>query len=318
MAVTVRSLGKPFPEVYIDGELVAEGHAIEWEKYHHDGVIVDVGTHAAAQAIGCEVDYPEDEIPRVRHRAVESLERIDELTLPDPQTTFPLTVMIEAVTILKQEIGKHAMVIATVDQGPFTLSSQILGMETFLMILALGDSEELVFKLLAFCRDFTFSYGKALHAAGADIIRMGDSVSGPDMISPEMYERYAFPFQRSLSRAFKDEGIPFDFHICGNATPILHKMVETGAVYVEIDEKTDLSKAMEAVGERGGINGTISPQLLRFGTTEEVEEACREVLQSWLPRPGLFFGPGCTLSPDTPESNIRALIHCAEVYGRYE
>jgi len=317
MAVTVRSLGFSFPEVYKNGKLVAEGHILEWNKYRHDGVIVDIGTHAAAHAFGCKINYPCDDIPRVVHCAIENLDEIKYFSIPDPYTTFPLNVMIEAVSILKKEIGRHTNIIATVDQGPFTLASQIYGMERFLIELATDGTDQNIFQLLNFCAEFTLSYGKALYTAGADIIRMGDSMSGPDIISPEMYERYAFPFQKYLARKFKKEGIIFEFHICGNATLIINKMVKTEAAYIEIDEKTDLSKAKEAVKEIGGVNGTISPRLLRFGNEKEVKEACRKVLEYWMPQKGLFFGPGCTMSPDTPEINIHTLIKCAQLYGTY-
>ena len=87
--------------------------------------------------------------------------------------------------------------------------------------------------------------------------------------------------------------------------------------FVEIDEKTDLAVAKEAVRETGGIGGVISPRLLRFGAPAEIEAACRQVLASWLPQGGLFFGPGCTIPWDTPAENIRTLVECASRYGSY-
>jgi len=128
---------------------------------------------------------------------------------------------------------------------------------------------------------------------------------------------YAMGCQKFLANEFASEGITFAFHICGNATAILADMVATGAAYVEIDEKTDLLCARDSVQERGGINGPVSSRVLRFGTEVEVERACREVLEAWMPRPGLSFGPGCSLAKDTPEENIRMLIDCASRYGSY-
>jgi MtaA/CmuA family methyltransferase len=317
MAVTVGALGRDFPEVYRDGKLVAAGHIHEWEKHRHDGVIVDIGTQAAAESLGCAADYPPGDIPRVTRPALESWADLDRLAIPDPWRTFPLTVVLDAVGILKSTIGKHTTIIATVDQGPFTLASQLIGMDRFPMEIGLREHEAELRRLLAFCTDFTLAYGTALHAAGADIVRMGDSTSGPDMVSPKTYAQYAFPYHERLAEEFARRGIVFEFHICGNATPIIRKMVATGAAYVEIDEKPDLEAAREAVRERGGIGGPISPSLLRFGTESEVEAACRRVLEAWLPQGGLFFGAGCTLPGDTPEANIRTLMMCAEQFGSY-
>jgi len=317
MALTVQSLQMDFQQVLRDGQRVAEGHILEWQKFRHDGVIVDIGTHAAAESLGCAAEYTTGEIPRVTQAALTSWEELPQLRIPEPRETFPLTVMLEATGILKRELGVHAFVIATVDQGPFTLATQLYGMERFLLSLGGGENSEAVHRLLRFCAAFTLSYGRALHEAGADVVRMGDSMSGTDLISPATYREYAFPYQKYLAEEFKRQGVVFDFHICGNATPIVADMVATGAAYVEIDEKTDLATARKAVADRGGINGTISPRNLRFNSPEEVEVECRNVLEAWMPQGGLFFGPGCTLAKDTPEENLRTLLACAQRYGSY-
>ncbi len=57
MVLAAQSTGLDFPLVYRNPDLVVQGHIGEWEKYRHDGVIVDVGTHAAAEAVGCRVEY---------------------------------------------------------------------------------------------------------------------------------------------------------------------------------------------------------------------------------------------------------------------
>lgn len=315
MVLAAQATGRDFPVVYSNPDLVVQGHLREWEKYRQDGVIVDVGTHAAAQAVGCPVDYAPGELPRVTGCAVCEWGQVPRL--PDIAATFPLTVVLQAVRALQKEIGRHAVLIATVDQGPFTLLTQIVGLEKILLALATGEAEQEVRNLLEFCTGFTLAYGRELARAGADIIRMGDSISGPDLISPAMYRKYALPSQKWLAETFAEEGIAFVFHICGNATAIVEDMVSTGAAYVEIDEKTDLLTAREAVRERGGINGPVSPRILRFGTAAEVERTCRDILDAWMPRGGLFFGPGCSLAKDTPEENIRMLIDCAARYGSY-
>ena len=317
MVLTAEAAGHDFAVTFSNPDLVVQGHLREWEKYHHDGVIVDVGTHAAAQSVGCRVAYSPGELPCVTGAAISEWSEAGSLRFPDIRSTFPLTVVLQAVGSLKREIGRHAVIIATVDQGPFTLMTQIAGLEKTLLALAKGEAEKEIWTLLEFCTGFTLAYGRELAKAGADVIRMGDSISGPDLISPSFYRRYAMPSQRALAGEFATQEIPFAFHICGNATPILADMVSTGAAYVEIDEKTDLAAARDSVRERGGINGPVSPRILRFGTTAEVERTCRDILDAWMPRMGLFFGPGCSLAKDTPEENIRMLIDCATLYGSY-
>ena len=237
--------------------------------------------------------------------------------MPDIAATQPLMVVIEAVRELKKSIGRHAVIFGSVDQGPFSLATQIVGLEKMLLALATGEVNDLVHDLLEFCTRFTFAYGLELAAAGADVVRMGDSISGTDLISPAMYRLFALPYQRMLADKFKRAGVVFDFHICGKATPILHDMVSAGAAFLEIDEKTDMTVARGAVSQKCGIAGAISPRLLRFGAASEVEITTRLLLQEWMPQGGLLLGPGCSLVADTPEENLRAMIRCGQDWGTY-
>ena len=315
--LTAQAVGTPFSLVCRDPELVARGHLLEWEKYRHDGVIVDTGTHVSAESMGCGVQYEGDELPKVVSPAIESWDGWRRLSIPDLLATPATSTVLEAVRILKREIGGHAVIIGTVDQGPFTLTTQIAGLEKTLLALATREAEDEIQALLELCAQFTLCFGMELAEAGADVIRMGDSISGTDLISPAMYRAYALPMQRWLAEEFRQVGVVFDFHICGNATPIIADMVSTGAAYVEIDEKTDLAVAREAVRDGCGITGPISPRLLRFGTSREVESSCRDVLTAWMPQGGLFFGPGCALVKDTPEGSLRILMEAARTLGSY-
>ena len=53
--LAAQAIRTPFSVVCRNAELVARGHLLEWEKYRHDGVIVDTGTHVAAESLGCAV-----------------------------------------------------------------------------------------------------------------------------------------------------------------------------------------------------------------------------------------------------------------------
>ena len=227
MVLAAQASGCDFPVTFSNPDLVVQGHIAEWEKYRHDGLIVDVGTHAAAEAVGCRVQYAPGELPRVIGGAISEWSQAGSLRVPDITATFPLTVVLQAVAVLKKQLGQHAAIIATVDQGPFTLTTQIAGLEKTLLALAAGEAEEEIRTLLEFCTRFTLAYGRELARAGADVIRMGDSISGPDLVSPSLYRRYALPRQKTLAEEFAKQGITFAFHICGDATAIVGDMVST-------------------------------------------------------------------------------------------
>ena len=42
---------------------MAEGHLAAWREFGHDVVLIENGTAALAEALGCEVEYLEDSAP---------------------------------------------------------------------------------------------------------------------------------------------------------------------------------------------------------------------------------------------------------------
>jgi uroporphyrinogen-III decarboxylase len=58
-----------------------------------------------------------------------------------------------------------------------------------------------------------------------------------------------------------------------------------------------------------------STGILARGTPDDVDAACRELIESCGSGGGLILGPGCALAPDTPADNIHALVEAAKRYS---
>jgi MtaA/CmuA family methyltransferase len=188
-----------------------------------------------------------------------------------------------------------------------------------MMDLALGEQPEQIHKLLDFCRQVTYRYALAQMEQGAHCTSIGDSPSGPDLISPEYYRRYAYPHVKRLVSDLKAKGVRLSYHICGDATPIIADMVSTGAAIIEIDQKADMRTCKQAARGKATLLGPLDPsQVLAHGTPDLVQEKCREALEILGPGGGFILGPGCALPATTPGENIDALIETAKEYGRYQ
>jgi MtaA/CmuA family methyltransferase len=225
--------------------------------------------------------------------------------------------IVKATRILAREIGDRAWIVARADQGPFDLASELFGMENLMLAVALGEQDELVHALLEFCQLVNVRYARALIDSGGRSTSVGESFSGPDVLSPRHYRKYAFSHQKALADQLKAAGIILATHICGNTVPILPEFVATGAQILEIDHKTDMRKAVEAARGKTCLLGPVNTSLLVDGTPQEVEDACREAIEIMAPDGGFILGPGCALSPETPPENIHALVEAGKKYGRY-
>ena len=317
--MTAHASGIPYPDYFQNGESMAEGHIKAWRQFGHDVLVLENGTAALAQACGCQVEYMQGGVPVTVGPAIRSLDDLDKLVMPDPYTAHPLVENLKLTRIVVSEIGQQAFIMGRADQGPFSLASMLLGMETFLMALSDPTNREKLHRLLEFSLEVVYRYALAQMEQGAHITSIGESLSGPDVCSPKMYKEYEWGYAKRLVERLQAKDIRLAYHICGNATRIVNDMVETGASILELDYKCDLPKIKAATLGKSTILGVIDPsEVLALGTPELVADKVREELTVLAPGGGLILGPGCALPAQTPAANIHALIETTHRYGRYD
>lgn len=300
-----------FGAFVLDDSAMAEMQINMWEEFGHDMLLIENGTAALAQALGCGVIYRKKGAPVAHTTAVKQLEDIRNLKMPADFWESPLLkAQILTVERLVQHFGREVFLIGRGDQGPFSLASQLYGMDRLLEDLMDEEAEEDVHRLLEFCTSACIAYHEKLLQLGVPMTSMGDSTAGPDVISPAMYETFAVPYEKKVIEAVHRKGGLISLHICGNATKIIDQMCNLGADVLEIDQKTDLKTAVRAAKENCALLGQVNPVLLSNGTQQEVKEAAERILQivGGKSTTGFILGPGCALGGDTPKENIQALI----------
>ena len=303
--------GMDFGAFVLDDSAMAEMQINMWEEFGHDMLLIENGTAALAQALGCGVIYRKKGAPVAHTTAVKQLEDIRNLKMPADFWESPLLkAQILTVERLVQHFGREVFLIGRGDQGPFSLASQLYGMDRLLEDLMDEEAEEDVHRLLEFCTSACIAYHEKLLQLGVPMTSMGDSTAGPDVISPAMSETYAVPYEKKVIEAVHRKGGLISLHICGNATKIIDQMCNLGADVLEIDQKTDLKTAVRAAKENCALLGQVNPVLLSNGTQQEVKEAAERILQivGGKSTTGFILGPGCALGGDTPKENIQALI----------
>jgi uroporphyrinogen decarboxylase len=317
--VNARMMGAAsYADFFRDGEAMAEGHIEAWRRFKHDVILVENGTAALAEACGVYVVYQDDAAPVAKEPAISSLDEVERLKVPDPYKTPVLLENLKATRIVAQTIGRQAFVIGRADQGPFSLACEIRGMSQFMLDLALGEEPEKIHSLLEFCLQVTRRYALAQIEQGAHCTSIGDSPSGPDVVSPRLYRQYAYPYVKRLADELTSRGDMIAYHICGNSTPIIADMVSTGATIVEIDQKADMRACKAAAQGHTTLLGPIDPSaVMTQGTPELVTAKAREAIRILGANGGLILGPGCALPATTPDENMDALIEAAHKYGRY-
>jgi uroporphyrinogen decarboxylase len=282
------------------------------ETYGYDGILVDVDTVTVAEALGVRVDHPEDQPARWAGPRISSLMQVRDLPPPEIEKHPRIRIWLEAVRRLKDYFGDEVYLRGNCDQAGFSLASMLRGPAEWMMDLVDEANREDAHALLSYCAEAAVSFIHLMAETGADMVSNGDSPAGPDLVSPAMYEEFARPYERMLVDEAHAHGLPYALHICGDTTRILDAMVATGADALELDYKTDVRAARDALKGRAVFIGNIDPSgVLALGTPALVEARAREILEVFAGVPGFILNAGCAIPAETPPANLRALIAAA-------
>ena len=316
--MTIADLALLSAKLYQDGQLLGEAQLAAWKRFGHDMLLIENGTAALAEACGCEVSYLPGSAPVIAHHLLADHSEVSSLRKPDPSNSPLCKAVLEATRFLLDRIGDRVFVMGRADQGPFSLACMIAGAETLMMEMAAGDNDEQIFELLEYTSDCFITYAKLFKEMGCHGTSAGEAQGSPDVISPKMYEKYCRPYARKIVRALESDDFFVSYHICGDTTRIIDRMVSTGAGILEFDYKCDKSVVKKAAAGTTTLLGPIDPSgVMHQGSVEDVETACREAIEILAPGGGFILGPGCALPSTTPARNIEMLVECAKTYGKY-
>ena len=313
--------GIPIHKYCISGILMAKAQSEACQEIDQDVLVAQSDNYYISEGFGMEVQHHENSTPTFKKAAFEETKDIYRLRIPDPYKDGRMPVILEAVELLASQ-AKGEKVIRVPGSGPFTLAAHLMGTEKFLIHLATidatGNEEEtkVMRDLIEMCTEAVILFQKACIDTGADIIQVGDSLASIDMISPDMYRKWAYPYEKESFDAVNEYGRDKDcisiLHICGNTTAILEDMADTGADIVEIDSKVSMRTAKETIGTGSALMGNLEPSaVLLQGTPDLVERKSREVIWEAGENYGLILGSGCEVPPKTPKENILAMVRTA-------
>ncbi len=294
---------------------IADSHIKFAEKYDMDGMLIDVDTCVEADAIGIPVDYPEQHPARVKGHISIDFDVLKRKITPEKlYNSKRINTILDAVRMIKEEVGGDILIRGNCDQMGFSLAMLAYGMNDFMASLLDEDIENEILELIDRCTDVHIAYHKLMKQAGADITSFGDSSCGPDLISLDMYRRFAKPFHQKLQKEMERENIKTICHICGNTDLILPDLTDIGFAGIEVDYKTNIEKAAELMHGKNVLFGPIDPSgVFYFGTPDVVTKETQQVLDIFKGK-NLVIGSGCALPSGTSEENIRAFANQVKAY----
>ena len=285
------------------------------EKYNYDGILVDLDTVTLAGAVGVPVDFPEHEPARSGQGNLLNLADVKSVKKINIENYRYVQNWLEATRLIKAHFKDEIYVRGNCDQAPFSLASMMRGTQEWMIDLIMGESEQ-VTELLEYCTDISCQFIRLMAQTGCDMVSNGDSPAGPEMVSPDMYEMYALPYEKRVVNEAHKQNLPYTLHICGDTVVILELMLQSGTDAFELDYKTDVQKAYNLFHYKTCFIGNIDPSgVIAMGTPELVEQKTIELLNIFTKTNRFILNAGCAIPANTPEENLYRMIKVAREYN---
>ncbi len=292
------------------------------------GAWTDFQNTFEAGSLGCEIVFPEDDIPWVgkswvkTEKDLRKLEAIDYLRsgINARQLEYRKKMMAVADKYPVRFQGGPIFypgatpALTHTSDGPFGVAGDLMGQtELFEAVCAAPDFVRELLRIvttkmlvyLDFCweeerlprpRDFAWTDDLAVS------------------LSERQFREIVLPSEKRLR--FNFDGWA-SLHMCGQAGHLL----ETFRDELRIHElqgfgyQVDLDRVGPILGGKVVLVGNVNPLLIHSGTPEEVRTATRRVIDKLGRYGGLIIQDGSNIPPGSPIANINAMMEAAEEFG---
>lgn len=283
-----------------------------YETFQPDTVGVgSLDTLLLSEAVGNELDYPEDSVSHIRKHALEDKGNLARLKAPDPKSSGRLPLYLEVCHRLNSAL-KDSMPVSGAIAGPWNLAMQLRGVEA--LIYDTMDDPHFVHELMRFTTEVCKAWGVAVRETGVGL-SLGEASASCSVISPDIYRQFIQPYQKELVSFFKDRKVFMAAHICGYIDPIMEDLIASGVSSLSIDSQSSLKRLVELSQGRVAIIGNVDTGLFIHGSPAEMEAGVKECLETAAAGSGYILCSGCQIPIDSDPGRIAHYFKVGRQYG---
>jgi uroporphyrinogen-III decarboxylase len=324
------------PEVMLRSQILGQKWLMENVKTDAHSITgawvggwTDFQNATEASAMGCEVVFPENDIPMVREdgwirdeKDLLRLEALDTINngLNSRQILFRREMMKIAEKYPVRFLGGPVFypgenpALTHTSNGPFTNAAYLMGTtEAFTAIL---ERPDFMRELLRIIVDKTIAWLDYCWAE--EKIESRDFAWTDDLaayLSVKTWQDVLLPFNQRLRDHFDWASM----HMCGHTNHLLEMFTNLLKIneYQGFGWEVDLDKIADIMGGKVVLLGNVNPLIISNGTPDDVKQAARLVIEKLAPCRGIIIQDGNNIAPGSPVENINAMMEAAEEFGRY-
>jgi uroporphyrinogen decarboxylase len=253
--------------------------------------------------------------PKLMEWPVHTIADLKKIQPLDPERGV-LGEQLTALQAIRKEVGPEVPLILTIF-APSMVLTYLLGESPARMLELIRSNPDEAEATLAVIRDTYADYARACLQHGADGIFLGIKACSVNQMTREEYARFGLPYDQPILDAAR-EGWLNMLHLCG---PHLYFEVvaylPSQLLSFGLDPgNPSLSQARDR-GNRCVIGGVSAKPQIRDMTPEQVASEVKAAIADTGGN-RMMIGPGCSISPDTPEANLHAARQAVERWRRQE
>jgi MtaA/CmuA family methyltransferase len=282
------------------------------KKYGWDAVGITTDIANEGMALGSLYERPPDATSKLVKYLLDEVSEYDKVIMPDPLAVEPMKTIIKAVEICRKEIGDEIYITVWCN-APLNVASQLVRMDK--LLIELMDDPETVHLLLDRCCLVTEKYAEYLVKAGADAVSFGHAMASNTVISGEQYKEFALPYEKRIVNAIHKAGAKAITHICGKIEGTVGFISENGSDIIDFDHQNSFTQLKESCPQI--LRGNIDPVIFSIGSSQQVYEKTKELVNEAKGSNRLILGSGCEITQNTQPENLFAFVKAGRDYGKY-
>ncbi|MBK8945976.1 MAG: uroporphyrinogen decarboxylase [Ignavibacteriae bacterium] len=268
----------------------------------------EYGMCTEPSAFGSKGTFPINEFPHA-HRVINSVEEIDDLVIPNPETDGLLPFVLNRLKLaqLKIETKGHKNRFA-VARGPLNIATYLMGTTELLttMMMDPGKVHLLMQKITEFLKSWIKLQMETFPSI--DGIFMLDDIIG--FMSADDFSVFGLPYfkdiyNQNVSVKFLHNDAP-----CRESAPLLNEM---GINLFNMGFDVSLNELKELTNNKITLLGNLPPRdVLAAGTKDEVYAKTKELINSLSDTSKIILSCGGGMPPNVCSENINSFISAAK------
>jgi uroporphyrinogen decarboxylase len=285
---------------------LAETTLEQYRTYDWDFIKVNPRASYFGEAFGAKYAQREGRQPDLIEPGISSPEHLGLIKTQDG-TSGTWAEQLEALGLIGAGLNGEAPFIQTIF-SPLATMSRITGSTKYVQRLMNENADELLAALDSIA-DTLAVYSKAsLDAGAAGIFFATVEWGSADVISIEDYNRFCRPFDLRVLSAV--QGAHFNvLHVCRDNNHLMHlRDYPVGAFHWAWNDTNPAPQEID--NDRAVMGGVSHEAAMTSGPAEGIAQEAREAIEETVAK-RFLLAPGCSIDPQTPEQNLRALIEVA-------